>query len=108
MKKIAMAIAVLTMAFSVGAVSVLAAGPARTAPGRSTGFSGFADADGNGICDNRTDGQGDRFIDADGDGVCDNARSGQGRKYTDTDGEGICDFSRSSRNTWRGGCRNMR
>ena len=48
---------------------------------------GFADADGDGVCDNY--GAGGRFADADGDGVCDNY--GAGGRFADADGDGMCD-----------------
>ena len=50
----------------------------------------FADANGDGICDN--------FIDQDGDGICDNCvlgtgrGLGRGRYFVDADGDGICDY----------------
>lgn len=74
----------------------------------------FADADGDGICDNTVSSL--RYIDANGDGVCDNlgtyqrsgangnsgnsansnGGSGSGRNYTDADGDGVCDNNGSS------------
>ena len=74
----------------------------------------FADADGDGICDNTVSSL--RYIDANGDGVCDNLgtyqRSGangnsgnsansnggsrSGRNYVDADGDGVCDNNGSS------------
>ena len=47
------------------------------------------DADGDGVCDNRTDGA-RAYVDADGDGFCDN-RTGGARAYVDADGDGVCD-----------------
>ena len=52
-------------------------------PGQGTG-PGYADQDGDGVCDN--------FVDEDGDGVCDNAvTGGHGLGFTDEDGDGVCD-----------------
>ena len=52
-------------------------------PGQGTG-PGYADQDGDGVCDN--------FVDEDGDGVCDNAGTdGHGPGFTDEDGDGVCD-----------------
>ncbi|NJP04999.1 MAG: hypothetical protein HC837_04910 [Chloroflexaceae bacterium] len=56
----------------------------------------FVDADGDGVCDNAGQNQGDgpNFVDADGDGVCDHAGqpprdgSGQGRGGGPRDGSG--------------------
>ena len=48
--------------------------------------SGFADADGDGVCDNY--GAGGRFADADGDGVCDNYGTGGGNRYGKNGGKG--------------------
>lgn len=50
----------------------------------------YADADGDGICDNYGKGNGAGYVDADGDGVCDNC-GGRGRGYVDADGDGVCD-----------------
>ena len=47
---------------------------------------GFADADGDGVCDNY--GAGGRFADADGDGVCDNYGAGGGNRYGKNGGKG--------------------
>ena len=68
------------MVASVGAVSAFAAGTGRN----------FADADGNGVCDNYSveqtvsraagalqKGSGQNFVDADNDGICDNYAVGQ-------------------------------
>ena len=48
--------------------------------------SGFADADGDGVCDNY--GAGGRFADTDGDGVCDNYGAGGGNRYGKNGGKG--------------------
>ena len=55
----------------------------------------FADADGDGICDNA--GSGCTYSDADGDGICDNYAPGQGAGY----GRG-CHGGRG--HGFRGGC----
>ena len=46
----------------------------------------FADADGDGVCDNY--GAGGRFADADGDGACDNYGAGGGNRYGKNGGKG--------------------
>ncbi len=52
-------------------------------PGQGTG-PGYADQEGDGVCDN--------FVDENGDGVCDNAGTGgHGPGFTDEDGDGVCD-----------------
>jgi hypothetical protein len=48
--------------------------------------SGFADADGDGVCDNY--GAGGRFADTDGDGACDNYGAGGGNRYGKNGGKG--------------------
>lgn len=64
--------------------------------------SRYVDANGDGVCDNRTanwtDANGDGicdtcgWIDANGDGICDNrGANGQGAGYVDADGDGVCD-----------------
>ena len=70
----------------------------------------YVDADGDGVCYNRTGG-GYCYVDADGDGVCDN-RTGGGYHYVDTDGDGICDnwtdggHHGGGHHGWGRGCRN--
>ena len=71
--------------------------------------AGFADADGDGVCDNR--GQSCGYVDADLDGICDNRGSGRGfcrlwiddegrpcqglqvrgGNFVDADDDGVCD-----------------
>ena len=67
---------------------------------------GYADTDGDGICDYRdaaTRGAG--FADADGDGICDYRGSGgRGAGFTDADGDGICDYRSSGSCGGRGAC----
>lgn len=71
MKKVLAGILSTALALSLGATAAFAAGPGC---GRY-----FADADGDGICDNA--GSQCAYVDADGDGVCDNYQSGQGRGF---------------------------
>ena len=79
-KKAVVGILAVSMVASVGAVSAFAAGTGRN----------FADADGNGVCDNYSveqtvsraagalqKGSGQNFVDADNDGICDNYAVGQ-------------------------------
>ena len=100
MKKI-VTILTMVLVFSVCSTTVLAARPMH---GRN-----FADADGDGVCDNygsngngcgKHSGCGKEYVDADGDGVCDNygsngngckKRSGCNKEYVDADGDGVCD-----------------
>lgn len=87
MKRTAMMMAVAALVCTVGATGVWAAGPGRTGLQRNctTAQCRFTDADGDGVCDYRTDGT--CRYDADGDGVCDR----QGRYFVDEDGDGVCD-----------------
>ena len=70
----------------------------------------FADADGDGVCDNA--GSQCAYTDADGDGICDvcgAAHAQPGGNFVDADGDGICDNYRSGRGCGygrgaRGGC----
>lgn len=85
MKKAFLGILAAVLVLSMCAMTAFAAGPGN---GRC-----FADADGDGICDNYVPGQcrgtgrgcgaqggrGGNFVDADGDGVCDYYVSGQGQ-----------------------------
>ena len=68
-------------------------------PGQGTG-PGYADQDGDGVCDN--------FVDEDGDGVCDNAGTdGHGPGFTDQDGDGVCDHAGTRGNAGGRGGRMM-
>ena len=49
----------------------------------------FADADGDGVCDNAGTSWGANFVDADGDGICDNAGTNCGGYFVDDNGDGI-------------------
>ena len=116
-KKAVVGILAVSMVVSVGAVSAFAAGTGRN----------FADADGNGVCDNYSveqtvsraagalqKGSGQNFVDADNDGICDNYAVGQatgqetasslnrGQNYVDEDNDGVCDNYDPSRTTGRG------
>jgi len=102
------------------AVALSSAIAVPTALAAGNGGRGFADANGDGICDryipgitgqNATGtglgmmggrgfmgtGLGANFVDADGDGICDNIGTGLGRgngtgvNFVDADGDGICD-----------------
>ena len=106
MKKLNTVILTAALVLAFGAMSAFAAVP----------HSGFADADGNGICGNYTgdnscfqNGTHVNFVDANGDGICDNhavdgscarneghsghGRHGSGRQmnFVDSDGDGRCD-----------------
>lgn len=64
MKKM-IAIGAVLLVLALGGVTALAAG------------TGYVDADGDGVCDNRPSGAGGNgagYVDADGDGVCDNLK----------------------------------
>ncbi|MEG0095907.1 MAG: hypothetical protein RR671_00300 [Raoultibacter sp.] len=71
----------------------------KSAPVQQVAAQGYVDADGNGVCDNagQGNGNGQGFVDADGNGLCDNAGQGGGRGqgngagYVDADGNGVCD-----------------
>ena len=120
-KKAVVGILAVSMVASVGAVSAFAAGTGRN----------FADADGNGVCDNYSveqtvsraagalqKGSGQNFVDADNDGICDNYAVGQatgqetgqetassqnrGQNYVDEDNDTVCDNYDPSRTTGRG------
>lgn len=100
MKKVLAGILSTALALSLGATAAFAAGPGC---GRY-----FADADGDGICDNA--GSQCAYVDADGDGVCDvcgaaHTRPGVGRYFVDVDGDGVCDNYQSGqgRGCGRGG-----
>jgi hypothetical protein len=68
-------------------------------PGQGTG-PGYADQDGDGVCDN--------FVDEDSDGVCDNAGTGgHGPGFTDQDGDGVCDHAGTRGNAGGRGGRMM-
>lgn len=99
MKKRWMSAAAAAMVLMIGATSAVAWG----------GQSRYVDANGDGVCDNRTVNWGDAngdgvcdncagngqcvgFVDANGDGICDNrGTNGQGAGYVDADGDGVCD-----------------
>lgn len=80
MKKRWMQAAAAAMVLMIGATSAVAWGGQQG--------SRYVDADGDGVCDNRTV----NWVDANGDGICDNRNAnGQGAGYVDADGDGICD-----------------
>lgn len=88
MKKTFFGVFATVMVFLLGSTTVFAAGPGC---GRY-----FADADGDGICDNA--GSICVYEDADGDGFCDvcgtghgNCPAGNGGAFIDADGDGVCD-----------------
>lgn len=89
MKRTAVMIAAATLACAVGATGVWAAGPGSTGMQRpcTTARCLFTDENGDGLCDNRTDGT--CRYDADGDGFCD--RTGRGWYFVDENSDGICD-----------------
>lgn len=105
MKKAVTTIAALAIAASVCATGVFAAG------------QNFRDANRDSICDNRTtlcaDGSCSSwctgFVDADGDGICDNRADGRcggrGAGFVDADGDGICDNRTAGCGQGWGGCR---
>ena len=85
---------VALVALSVGVAS------AQYGQGGGAGGDRYADANGDGICDNIGTCPG--FVDADGDGVCDNLGDcgrgrggcgcgGSGMEFVDGDDDGICD-----------------
>lgn len=88
MKRTAMMIAAAALACTVGATGVWAAGPGRSCLNQACTKAQclFTDENGDGLCDNYTDGLCRR--NADGDGAC----------YTDENGDGVCD------NRADGGC----
>lgn len=116
MKRFAVGLLALTLALTLGGTA-LAAGHGsgwrqadrEDCPWRGAGCA-YVDANGDGVCDNRTDG-GRCYVDADGDGVCDD-RTGGGRCYVDANGDGICDnwtdggHHGGGRHGWGRGCRN--
>lgn len=57
--------------------------------------AGYADADGDGVCDRLGSGYGKGlgYVDEDGDGVCDNLATGcgNGAGYVDENDDGVCD-----------------
>ena len=67
MKKIRIAALAAMLVLAMGMTTAFAVG------GRY-----YADANGDGICDNRGTGRGVCYVDADGDGVCDNCGTGLG------------------------------
>lgn len=69
MKKVLLGVLSTAIVLSMCATGAFAAGPGC---GRY-----FADADGDGVCDNA--GGRCAYVDADGDGICDNDQSGRGR-----------------------------
>lgn len=88
MKKTFFGVFAAVMVFLLGSTTVFTAGPGC---GRY-----FADADGDGICDNA--GSICVYEDADGDGFCDvcgtgpgNCPAGNGGAFIDADGDGVCD-----------------
>lgn len=62
-------------------------------PAPANACPGYADQDGDGLCDACGNGSGScpGYTDADGDGVCDSYGSGACPGYTDADGNGVCD-----------------
>ncbi len=58
---------------------------------RTANCGNYADADNNGICDNRDSMNGGNYEDADSDGVCDNRNSVNCGNYADADNNGVCD-----------------
>lgn len=92
MKKKLLAILATGAALSMGAAVAFIAGPAMGTTADAEENSAvnkpaacaFVDEDGDGVCDNKGNGQGlgncgKNFVDEDGDGVCDNKGNGQGR-----------------------------
>ena len=68
------------------------------------GQSRYVDANGDGVCDNRTV----NWVDANGDGICDNrGTNGQGAGYVDADGDGVCDNRAAGGGMMRGQERGM-
>lgn len=49
----------------------------------------FADANGDGICDNA--GSVCAYVDADGNGICDICGAAHAQNFVDADGDGVCD-----------------
>lgn len=106
MKKLVTGVIVAAVLLTVGVMNVVAATNGRRGMGRCAAGT-YADADGDGICDNRGT-AGCAFTDADGDGICDTCSSctdadkdgkcdggsctgNCGGTFTDADGDGICD-----------------
>lgn len=88
MKKIFAGIVTMGLVLVMGGTTAFAAGPRRGCH--------FADADGDGICDNA--GSMCVYADSDGDGICDvcgtnslTCLTGDGTVFADADGDGICD-----------------
>ena len=84
MKKVFSGILAAAIVLSMSLAAGFAAGPGY---GRH-----FADADGDGVCDNA--GSQCAYTDADGDGFCDicgAAHTQPGGNFTDADGDGVCD-----------------
>lgn len=94
MKKRWMSAAAAAMVLMIGATSSVAWG----------GQSRYIDANGDGVCDNRTV----NWVDANGDGICDNrGTNGQGAGYVDADGDGVCDNRAAGGGMMRGQGRGM-
>lgn len=88
MKKIFSGIVTMGLVLVMGGTTAFAAEPGRGCY--------FADADGDGICDNA--GSMCVYADSDGDGICDvcgtnslTCLTGDGTVFADADGDGICD-----------------
>lgn len=115
MKRILLGIVAAGIILTIGATTAFAAGlHNRCAGGAGIGICRngescgyYADADGDGICDNCGNTAGtctgnaacSSYVDADGDGVCDICGGGHGNcvngglcgNYADADGDGFCD-----------------
>ena len=97
MKKLLAGILVTAMVLTTGSVTAFARGGRG---GRGGCGYGYVDADGDGVCDNYTQGKPGYgcggYVDKDGDGICDNCGrpvhgNGCGYGYVDADGDGVCD-----------------
>lgn len=51
----------------------------------------FADANSDGVCDNKGQNGCAKFVDADNDGVCDNKGQNGCGQFVDADNDGVCD-----------------
>ena len=104
-------IAVPSFAFATGAGAapgaqvdpVVRESVAAAAQTSAAACAGYLDADGDGVCDNRTNGgrgAGAGYVDADGDGVCDNWGTGACAGYVDANGDGVCDTCGAANGGW--------
>jgi hypothetical protein len=102
--KMMLGITAAALAAGIGLTVVQAQENPESTAVQTTQLSRYVDEDGDGICDNRANGQcGSAYVDENGDGICDNRGNSQcGGSFVDENGDGICDNAGSGLGAQRG------